>query len=92
MPDSATFPEEPELAAGVTGHPFTMVWPCLSHFVHTFRITKARPPGSIVVPRKTGQHKRTPLTLVNDVDDIPSPPLTFEFIDELRLGENILDC
>ena len=31
------------------------------------------------------------ITLANEVDDTPSPPITFEFIDEMRLGKDVPD-
>ncbi|KAL7271362.1 hypothetical protein RUND412_005893, partial [Rhizina undulata] len=46
-------------------------------------------PDSLQFQQKLDQIKGPPVTLVNDIDETPSPPLTFEFIDELRLGKGI---
>ncbi|KAL7273341.1 hypothetical protein RUND412_003807 [Rhizina undulata] len=46
-------------------------------------------PETLLFQQKLDKIKGPPLTLVNDVDDDPSPPLGFEFIDELRRRENV---
>ena len=32
-----------------------------------------------------------PVTLYNDIDEDPSPPVTFEFIERYKLGEGVVD-
>ncbi|KAL7276617.1 hypothetical protein RUND412_000383 [Rhizina undulata] len=46
-------------------------------------------PDSLLFQEQLDKIKGPPVILVNDIDDIPSPPLAFEFIDELRLGQGV---
>ncbi|KAL7268017.1 hypothetical protein RUND412_009372 [Rhizina undulata] len=44
-------------------------------------------PDSLQFQQRLDQIKGSPVTLVNDIDNTSSPPLSFEFTDELRLGK-----